>query len=173
MGNRCQDKGAGGASWSQDPWGQDQHLHHRSSESSLGPGEFSLQAQSEAHKQWRLSLTGFDRCRRGTVKMKRAGEGMAGVLQAEGLGAKAPRPETSHGAPRERGTVTRTRDGVWGWHQLPAHSDGKSPGHSYGKLARMPVRRANWGQENPAAICPTGPPPLPPTPWVSNPLAYL
>lgn len=87
-----------------------------------------------------------------------------GVLQAEGLGAKASRPETSHGAPRERGTVTRTRDGVWGWHQLPVHSDGKSPGHSYGKLARMPVRRANLGQENPAAVCPTGPPSPPSTP---------
>lgn len=76
------------------------------------------------------------------------------------LSAKASRPETSHGAPRERGTVSCTRGGVWGWHQLPVHSDGKSPGHSYGKLAQMPMRRADWGQENPAAICPTAPSPV-------------
>lgn len=56
------------------------------------------------------------------------------------------------------GTVTSTRDGVWGWHQLPVLSNGQFLGHtdSCGKLA--PMFAQIGGQENLPAIDPTAAP---------------
>lgn len=88
-------------------------------------------------KQWRLSSTGFDRCRRGTVKDEEGWGWRGRCPPGRGsLGAKASGPETSHGAPRERGTVTRTGDGVWGWHQLPAHSVARAQDTAMDSLLR-------------------------------------